>query len=408
MTRLQQIMARLAEIRSAIDTASDAEITAFETEIRTLNEEKALIEKRNALKGGIPEETFTPAAQNPSSEQRQKPNAEEDPTATLEYRKAFMNFMKTGAMSDTLRTVSTEIRADAVTTTTDVSAVVPTTILEEVIKKMQVYGQLFSRVRKLNIRGGVEVPILSVKPVATRINQTTVSDRHKLVINQKVSFSYYGLECKIATSLVADATTLEIFEQTVIELIAEAMIKKQEQEIVSGTGTGEALGMTVDPRVPAANVVTLTPEEFASWSDWKKKVFARMPLAYKAGATFLMASGTFEGHIDGMVDANGQPIGRVNYGITNGAQERFGGKEVILVEDDIIANYDDAADGDVVAVFCNLQNYAINSNMQMMMFRYLDHDTNQWVDKAYLISDGKLLDPNGVVIIKKGAAVPAG
>jgi HK97 family phage major capsid protein len=128
-----------------------------------------------------------------------------------------------------------------------------------------------------------------------------------------------------------------------------------------------------------------------------------MPLKYKAGASFFMASGTFEGYIDGMVDANGQPIGRINYGIADGPQERFGGKEVILVEDDIIANYDDAAVGDVVAVYCNLKNYGFNSNMQMMMFRYLDHDTNEWIDKAILIADGKLIDPNGVVIVKKGA-----
>ena len=45
----------------------------------------------------------------------------------------------------------------------------------------------------------------------------------------------------------------------------------------------------------------------------------------------------------------------------------------------------------------------INSNMQMAMYRWLDHDLNQWVDKAILINDGKLLDAAGVLIIKKGA-----
>jgi HK97 family phage major capsid protein len=115
-----------------------------------------------------------------------------------------------------------------------------------------------------------------------------------------------------------------------------------------------------------------------------------------------MASGTFEGHIDGMVDANGQPIGRVNQSIVDGPQERFGGRPVMLVEDDIIAPYDAAATGDVVAVFCKLSDYAINSNMQLRMFRWLDNDTNEWVDKAILICDGKILDANGVYLIKKG------
>jgi HK97 family phage major capsid protein len=198
--------------------------------------------------------------------------------------------------------------------------------------------------------------------------------------------------------------TLDGFEALIKDLIGEAMISAIEGEIISGDGNGKCLGITADPRVPEANKVTLNADEITAWDEWKRKVFAQMPLAYKAGATFLMASGTWEGYIDGMVDANGQPVGRVNYGITDGAQERFGGKEVILVEDDLIAPYDDAEDGDVIAIYCNLKNYAVNSNLQMMMFRYFDHDTNEWIDKAILISDGKLLDPHGVVIISKEGA----
>jgi hypothetical protein len=41
--------------------------------------------------------------------------------------------------------------------------------------------------------------------------------------------------------------------------------------------------------------------------------------------------------------------------------------------------------------------------MQMTMYRYIDHNTNQYVDKALLIADGKVLDPNAFIIVKKGA-----
>jgi HK97 family phage major capsid protein len=203
--------------------------------------------------------------------------------------------------------------------------------------------------------------------------------------------------------LLADTVTLTGFETVITDLIVEAMVQAIDLAVIGGTGAGTPLGITKDNRVPAAQIVTLTPDEFSSFDGWKKKVFAKMPLAYKAGAAFLMASGTWEGYIDRMVDANGQPIGRTNYGITDGIQERFGGKEVIQVEDDVIAPYDDAAVDAVVAVYCNLKNYGFNSNMQMTMFRYLDHDTNEWIDKAILIADGKLIDPNGVVIVKKSA-----
>lgn len=320
----------------------------------------------------------------------------DDPYGTVEYRMAFMKFAKTGE-------VTPELRADAITSVADISAVIPTTILNEVIRKVTEYGQVFNRVRKLNVKGGVTIPILSLKPTATWINESTPSDKKKVQANTNISFSYYGLECKVSTSLLADTVSLAGFENTITDLIVEAMVQGLDIAIIKGDGNGKALGITVDPRVPAAQVVTLSNAEFVAWGDWKKKVFAKMPLKYKAGAAFIMASGTFEGYIDGMTDANGQPIGRVNYGITDGIQERFGGKEVIQVEDDIISPYDDAAADDVVAVYCNLKNYGLNSNMQMTMFRYFDHDTNEWIDKAILIADGKLIDPNGVVIIKKGA-----
>ncbi|QJD87896.1 phage major capsid protein [Cohnella herbarum] len=320
----------------------------------------------------------------------------EDRYGSLEYRKAFMAFAVTGE-------IKPELRANAQTTTADVSAVIPTTILNEVIRKLEVRGRVWGRVRKLNIKGGVDVPILSVKPVATWITETTPSDRQKTQANTKVSFSYYGLECKVAVSLLADTVTLDGFESLIIDLIVEAMIKALEAAIVSGTGAGQPMGITKDTRVPAGQIVTLDPTEILNYQQWKKKVFAKLPLAYKAGAVFFMASGTFETYIDGMVDDAGQPIGRVNYGITNGIQERFAGKEVILVEDDLIQPFDTAATNDVFAIFCDLTNYGVNSNMQLTLFRYLDHDTNQWVDKAILIADGKLLDPNGVVIVKKAA-----
>lgn len=416
---LAKAEARMAEIDKSIEATEDAKaLKDFQVERNRLVSEAA--ELRAAI-AAIPAET--PAA-GPDMEERaavvaqpalnplgtyrlpatgeQSPGAPGDPYGTLEYRTAFMEFARSGRVTPALGPLG-EFRADAMTTVADVSAVIPTTILNEVIRKIGVYGQVFNRVRKLTVKGGVQIPILSLKPTATWIGEAATSEKKKVQANTNVSFSYYGLECKVSVSLLADTVTLTGFETTVTDLIVEAMVKALDSAIVLGDGVGKALGITVDPRVPAAQIVTLSAAEFVTWEGWKKKVFTKMPLAYKAGAVFLMASGTFEGYIDGMVDANGQPIGRVNYGLADGPQERFGGKEVVQVEDDIIAPYDDAAVGDVVAIYVNLRNYGFNSNMQMTMYRYLDHDTNEWVDKAILIADGKLIDPNGVVIIKKGA-----
>ncbi len=425
--KLQAILAKKEARKAELGTRANtvevvAELRSINTELETINAE--IIELRSIIDAmpddveeipggnGEPRSLQTPAG-NPGlaqvlasfglSGQQQRAEEPADPYSTLEYRNAFMHFAKTGEAKPELRSVMAEYRANAMTQTADVTAVIPTTIMNEVIRKIEVYGQVFKMVRKLNIQGGVNFPILSLKPVATWIGESAVSDKQKVQANTNVSFNYYGLECKVSISLLASTVTLTGFETTITDLIVEAMIKAIDLAVIKGNGTGKLLGITADNRVPAGQIVTLSSADFASWEGWKKKVFAKMPLSYKAGAAFFMASGTFEGYIDGMTDANGQPVGRTNYGITDGPQERFGGKTVVQVEDDVISPYDDAAVSDVVAVYCNLNNYGFNSNMQMTMFRYFDHDTNEWVDKAILIADGKLIDPNGVVIIKKGA-----
>jgi len=391
--RIKEIEKRLSEIKDILSGTSECDVTALETEVRALMAEKSTIETRASLAGQINTGAI-PAGQIPKpSEVR----SDEDVFATVEYRKQFMEFCKTGKVPNI------EQRLDAYTSTTEAAAVIPTTIMNELISKMTAYGKIFGKVRKLNVKGGVNFPILSLKPTATWITQAAPSDRKQINASTSVSFSYFGLECKVATSLLAETVTLPAFESAIVDLIVEANVIAMETAVIKGVGTTEPLGITVDPRVPAGQIITLTAAEFADWGAWKKKVFGKIPVAYRAGGSFVMAAQTFEGYIDGMQDANGQPMARVNYGIAEATPEKFGGREVILVEDDIVAPYDTAGVGDIVAVFCKLSDYAVNSNMQMAMYRWLDHDTNQWVDKSILIADGKLLDPNGVVLVKKGA-----
>lgn len=392
--------ARMTEIKDLIAKSESVE------EVRSLGLEKEALEKEIAearaqlieleKDGGLdPMASFSQSrGATPKSQQ-----SETDPLDTVEYRTAFMEYVCRGAM------IPTELRANATTTTTDASVVIPTTMLNEIIQKLDTYGDIYSRVRKLTVQGGVDIPILSLKPSAKWITAdtgTSESDKQKLQMNTKISFSYYGLECKIAQTLLVNVTTLQMFQSLFVELATEAIVKGLETAIISGSGSGEMTGIAVDSRVPASNKITLGNEDFTSWSGWKKKVFAKMKKAYRKG-TFIMAQGTFDGYIDGMVDTTGQPIARVNYGISDTEVYRFGGKEVLTVEDELIASYDDASTGDVIALFVNLNDYAINSNMSLQVVKWTEHDDNEIKNKAILICDGKLVDPNGVLIIKKGA-----
>ena len=389
---------QIAEIRTQIETSKSLEeVRSLGSQIEALNGE--ITELRTQLSAlDEPQgdtKTFGSFTQGQTGEQR-----EEMTESTLEYRNAFMEYVCRGTE------IPQELRANAVTTTANASAVIPSTILEEIVSELSSYGGLYNLVRKLNVQGGVSIPILDLKPTATWITANkgaSESDDQKIQANTSITFNYYGLECKVAQTLLVNVTVLDMFENLFTTLATEAIVKALEIGIVKGTGTGQMTGITVDTRVPAGNKITIVPADFTSWEGWKKKVFAKMKKSYRNGI-FLMAQSTFDAYIDGMVDKNGQPIGRVNYGIDGGETYRFGGKTVMTVEDDVISAYDDASTGDVVAIFINPTDYAINSNMSLSVVKWTDNDTNTIKNKAILICDGKLVDANGVLIIKKGAA----
>ena len=315
---------------------------------------------------------------------------EEDPSDSVEYRTAFMNFICRNVP------ISAELRE--ATNTVDASAVIPKTIVSEIVKKLESYGNIFAKVRKLNVQGGVSIPILDLKPTAKWIDETLASEDQKLKANSSITFSYFGVECKLAQSLLVNITTLDVFQNEFINLATEAIVKAVEIAIFNGTGTNQPLGILKDSRVK--NVVTLSTADFGTWEGWHK-VKGQIKKAYRNGC-FVMNQSTFDGNIDGMVDKNGQPIARVNYGIDSEEKYRFMGKEVETVEDDILTAYEDAKTGDVVAVFINLSDYAINTNMDMTATKWVDNDTNKIKNKVMMIIDGKLIDTNGVVLIKKG------
>src|SRR5690606_24918378 len=110
----------------------------------------------------------------------------------------------------------------------------------------------------------------------------------------------------------------------------------------------------------------------------------------------------WEQDVVGMVDSTGQAVARVNYGLGGSIEERFLGREVIAVED-LLPSIDEASTGDVVGILVRLEDYMVNSNMAITYRRYFDENTDEWISKATMIADGKLADPNGVVLIKKKA-----
>ena len=398
---------------TAKTTESVAELRSINTELETLNAEIAELrsmadalpdegEEEGELRGQeTQEQRNTPPGQlnvlgtygvggNNGNESRSA-----DPHDTPEYRQAFMQYVTKGIKSEQL-----EFRADATTGTGDIGVIIPTTVLNKIVEKMKDYGRIWARVTKTSMQGGVEIPLSNAKPVATWVADGTMSDKQKKTVQGKISFSYHKLQCRVVVELVAGTVAMPVFEQTITDNIYEAMIIALETGIINGSGTGQPLGITKDTNIPAEQIIDLNPIDFEKYKTWTE-LYAKIPRSYRNGAVLIMADADWNKYIVGMVDGNGQPIARVNYGMDGIQSERLLGKEVIPLEDHL-PSIDDAQAGDVVAILVKLSDYMVNSNMQLFYKRYFNEDTDEWISKSTLICDGKLADRNGVVLIRKG------
>lgn len=434
---LEKLIAKKSEginaTRAALVAEADAEkraelgktLEALSTELEELKEKLAEVkdddgdgngegapaanEGRSAVPAGA---TFNPVAtygQKSASTVR----TDVDALSTMEYRTAFKNYVQNGVRSDLLK------RADAENVSTDLGVLLPNTIVNEIIKGVEkVYGHLYSRVRKTNVKGGVQYPIgafsatLYWDGTAGTDTEHGVSEKQKAGgVNGYIQFTYHIGEIRIAQSLLQTVVSVDAFEKEIIGALVEAYVKAMDDAILLGDGVKQPLGILTeaaksDSRIPAANIITMSAADMEDWKQWQKKLFAKVPLSMRSlRPEFVMTAETFESNIMTLEDTNGRPVYRETYNPETGDEKAtFKGRTVNFVEEGGIKSFDTASTGDFFAMFWVPDKaYLINSNMQFSYKKYFDENTNQYVTKALVICDGKPLDAKYIFLLKKGA-----
>ena len=384
---IEDINAEIAETQEELDAILEEERQAeLEEEKRAANPVPADATRVNGQIAGVVVGSF-------GTEER-----DSDPYATMEYRKAFMAYAQTGTpIPENL------IKRDGAPANTDsLGATIPTTVLNEFINEIRkVYGNLYYKVRKLNIKGAVKVPIAELQATFKWITEDTVSPRQDGgKIKDFVEFSYNMAEIRVSQSLLSSIVTIDLFEREIVRIMLIAYLQAMDTGIVKGTGNGQMLGILNDPRVinQEGHIIELSAADISNWTEWRKKFFSKLPLGYRAGE-FIFPVGTVDAYLETMADANNNPIFRqatgleVNDGDTRDPNGRFFGRAISLVEPDIIT--------DVIGIFWQPNEYAINTNMAFGMRRYFDEERNEWVNKMLTVVDGKVLNPRGFYIFKK-------
>lgn len=318
----------------------------------------------------------------------------EDMYDSVEYRKAFMAHVIRGEALPAKFTA-----ADANTKTTDIPAVIPTTVMQKIVEKMESTGMILPLVTRTAYKGGVKIPTSTVKPTAVWVAEGAGSERQKKTTGS-IDFAYNKLRCAISVSLETDVMALPVFEATFIANVTEAMVKALEQAIVNGSGSGQPKGfLTETPETDQA--LTMKAAEKLSYQTLVDAE-AALPLAYENGAVWFMTKKTFMAFVS-MVDANKQPIARVNHGINGRPERTLLGRSVVL--NDYMPSYADSmAEVGIIAALFDPKDYILNTNLNMTIKRYEDNETDDQVTKAVMLVDGKVVDKGSLVTITKQKA----
>lgn len=413
--RMQRLIAKKESLASRCKASTDVnEVRSLTSELEDVNAE---IEETQAELDVLAEEEASQEARKKAPENAQlvggeilgafsaKKEEREDEKylESMEYRSAFMKYVQNGTPI---------VRNGEAISTTDTGAAIPLTIMRDVINTVRVrYGNLYSKVRKTAIKGGVDYPVGALKAKFKWITEETVSPRQKTDKLGKVSFKYNEAEIRVAQTFLSNLLTLESFEAEITKAIAIAYLEAMDDGIINGTGKGQMLGILNDERVTtlAGHTIQMSAADINDWKAWRKNFFAKIPLGYRSGE-FIFSTSTVDAYLETMSDANGNPIFRqatgleVNDGDAMDPNGRFFGRRISLVEPDILPDFDTASAGDVIGIFWNPDDYAVNENFGFTMRRYFDEETNEWVDKALVVVDGKVLNPYSFYLITKKAS----
>ncbi len=317
---------------------------------------------------------------------------DDDIYGSMDYRKAFMNHVLKG------ESIPASFSNDA-TKTSDVGVVIPTTVLERIIEKLDNVGTIYNLVTRTAYKGGLSIPKNNVKPVASWVAEGATSTKQKQPANGTVTFAYHKLRCAVAVTLETDTMAIAAFETMLVNNVSKAMIKAIEESIINGDGNGKPEGILAN-EVPEGQAIEVASGEKLSYKTLTD-VEGAIPEEYENNSVWCMSKKSFMSFA-GMTDLNGQPIARTNYGINGRPERTLLGRPVVISKD--VPSYADSVDADTLFAFIfNFEDYTLNMNLNITIKQYEDNETEDKVTKAVALVDGKVADINSLVTLTKKA-----
>lgn len=377
--------ALLDEAQSLLDNGeldkANEKIAELEALDKRFEEQATLQANINALSGSSVVHAPQAAAQH-----------SDDIYDSIEYRKAFMNYVT----KHTPMPAEYAELSNATTKTTDVSYVIPTVTLNRIVEKMENTGEILKLVTRTNYKGGLAIPISTVKPTASWVSEGSGVTLTKEQVTGQITFAYHKLKVAVSITLEVATMSLSAFETKFVNDVSTAMVKALEAAIISGDGSGKPKGILAETPVTgqAIEIASGTAITYNTLIDAE----AALPVEYESGARWCMTKKTFMSFY-GMTDDNGQPIARINFGLDGKPERTLNGRPVTIVSG-LLSNYTTTVSADTTFAFIfDFADYILNTNYGVTVRVYEDNDTDDIIRKAVTLVDGKVVDKNSLVTL---------
>nr|DAW59270.1 MAG TPA: major capsid protein [Caudoviricetes sp.] len=305
-----EIETRAQEVKGIIQTDPNCDIQSLNIELTGLAQAKANAQEKEKDAQGDPEaRSFNPVTGATFKDGASMEAVKGDVYASAEYRSAFykslmgkeLNAVERVAFN---RAMELEKRSDAYTTSGNTPVIIPTTTLNEVVKKARLMGGLIAEVRAFNVPSKIVVPVATPASKAVWNTEGAVVESDKPTI-AGVSFDPNEIIKIFSISAKVKTMNIDAFESYLTDELTNCVMACLADGIVNGTGTGQGTGLeTGITWNEGTNLLTTTALTFQNITT----VIAKLKRGYSKGAKFAMNNTTLYNSVYGLMDANKRPV----------------------------------------------------------------------------------------------------
>lgn len=301
---IEEIDTRAAEIRSEVESNPAADLDAHKIELAGLKQAKENLQNKAA--GAADQRSFNPITGMNFETRASQEAISGDVYASVEYRNAFFKTLLGQNLNQAEQAAFTraqaENRSDEFNTVTNSAAVVPTTTLNEIVKKARTMGGVIGHCRSFNMPTKIAIPVATPGTAAAWHTEGAAVETEKNV-PVTVTFGAYEIIKIFSISAAAKKMTISAFESYLTEELAACVMETIENSLINGTGTNQGTGIL--------NTAGITDYEYNKAAFTYKDavaIVASLKRGYSAGAVWAMNNATLYNVFYSIVDSNGRPL----------------------------------------------------------------------------------------------------